>query len=196
MEPALPKKHPPGGPVKRSRAGVTLLEAVIALAVMTVAMSLFSGMVASTSSQQMLNHEFPQASEAAREVLERMRNEDFDEVLALYNADPDDDPGGSGTAPGNRFAVDGFEALPGWPAGLVGEVHFPLVQVGGEWQLREDVEDEALGLPRDLNGDSMIDELDHRGDYLVLPVRVTVDWQARSGPRHIEVFTLFAEFRK
>jgi hypothetical protein len=180
----------------RSRAGVTLLESVIALAVMTVAVSLFSSMVVSTSKQRVLNHEFPTASEGVRETLERMRNEDFDKVYALYNADPLDDPLGAGTAPGHRFAIAGLEALEGVGDGFVGEIRFPTVVNAGALELREDSVDSTLGMPRDLNGDSIVDDQSHADDYILLPICVVVDWQGRHGPRHIEFFTMFADLRK
>jgi hypothetical protein len=153
-------------------------------------------MVLSTSRQRVLNHEFPTASEGTRVVLERMRNESFDELFALYNADPSDDPAGPGTAPGHRFAIEGLDPLEGSPDGMVGEVRFPTLEDGGALELREDSEDAELGMPRDLNGDSILDDEDHAGDYILLPVCITVDWNGRHGPRHIEFFTMFADTRK
>ena len=45
--------------------------------------------------------------------------------------------------------------------GMIGEVLLPGANVGTEvapeWQVREDVVDVELSLPRDLNGDSMVD---------------------------------------
>lgn len=174
-----------------------MLEAVIALAVMTVAVSLFSGMVVSTSRQRVANHEYPIASEAVRTVLEQMRNADFRAVWALYNADPDDDPAGPGTGPGNRFRVRGLDPLEGAPDDLVGTVIFPTLEnAAGADELREDSQDASLGMPRDLNGDSVTDDADRAGDYILLPVRVQVDWRGRYGDRHIELFTMLAEFKK
>ena len=180
----------------RSRAGVTLLESVIALAVMTVAVSLFSSMVVSTSRQRVMNHEFPTASEGVRVVLERMRNEDFDEVYALYNSDPLDDPGGAGSAPGHRFAIPALAALETAPDGLVGEIHFATLEPAGLLELREDSVNPDIGMPRDLNGDSIVDDQDHADDYILLPVRIVVDWAGQHGARHIEFFTMFADVRK
>ena len=87
-----------------------------------------------------------------------------------------DDPDGLGSAPGHRFAVEGLDPLPTALDGLIGEVHLPGVEVEPrKWQLREDQVLPALGLPRDLNGDSILDEGDHALDYVPLPVRVTID---------------------
>ena len=62
--------------------------------------------------------------------------------------------------------------------------------------LREDVEDAELSLPRDLNGDAKIDALDHASDYIVLPVRVVVEWNGYAGPRRLEMFTMLADLEK
>ncbi len=180
-----------------SRAGITLLEAVLAIGVMTVAVGLFSSMVVSTSRQRSSNHEYPVASEAVRTLLEGMRNQEFAQVFAQYNDNPQDDPGGPGSAPGHRFAIEGLDPLPTSPDGFVAEVFFPtFVPVGETVQLREDVQEASLGMPRDLSGDSIIDAEDHADDYVLLPVRVEVDWSGRYGARHLEIYTMLTEFRK
>ena len=58
--------------------------------------------------------------------------------------------------------------------------------------LSEEAAFEALGLPRDLNGDSMIDDRDHSDDYQVLPVLIRIEWQGKSGSRRFEMNALFA----
>jgi len=144
-----------------------------------------------------MNHDFPAASQAVREVLETMRNEELEDIFALYNADPLDDPAGPGTAPGWRFDIEGFDPIEASPDQMVGTISFPTITpVGGVAQLREDTVDEDLGMPRDLSGDSIIDDKDHALDYVILPIKVEVDWLGRYGARHVEFFTMFAEIRK
>jgi hypothetical protein len=219
------------GPLDRLRArpprrtrGTTLIELMVVFSVMLVAVSIFYQMVLSTKRLRVLNHENAVAVEAARCVIERMRNEDFDEVFELYNADPSDDPDGAGTAPGNRFAVPGLEPLGTADDGLIGEVILPAVlveepaagggevggmqQVGGgggggavvppepEWQLREDFVDAELGMPRDLSGDSIIDEENHSADYLILPIRIRMSWEGVYGNRTLDLYTMVGEFRR
>lgn len=209
----------------RGERGTTILELMVVLTIMLVAVSIFYQMVGSTRRLQEVNHENAVAAEAARAIVERLRNEEFTQVFVLYNQDPDDDPDGSGTAPGPRFEVDGLEPLAGQP--LVGEVAFPeywvevveeeesgtlsggggFTTLGGggstttttsywEWQLREDFEDEELGLPRDLNGDNILDDLDHADDYLILPVRIRLEWQGVAGTRRFELFTMLCDVRR
>lgn len=200
------------GPCK----GFTLVELVVAMSVLLVAASIFYRMLASTTQLRDTNRENAVAADAARVCLEEMRNASFSELWALYNDDPSDDPDGPGTAPGNRFRVEDLDPLPGSPGGTVGEVILPaqLTQVevtveepmgklggGGtttmivdELWLREDVVDPELGLPRDLNGDNVVDTLDHAEDYLVLPVCVRIRWQSAFGERSMRVVTMLTDF--
>jgi len=62
------------------------------------------------------------------------------------------------------------------------------------WELREDYVDEELGMPRDLNGDSIIDAEDHKEDYILLPMVIRVEWAGRHGPRTYEIHTMLADF--
>ncbi len=64
------------------------------------------------------------------------------------------------------------------------------------WELREDFTSEDLGLPRDLNGDSIIDAEDHSGDYLLLPITIRVEWAGPHGPRSYEVHSMLTRFVK
>lgn len=162
---------------------------------MTLATSFFASMLIAMSRHRSNSHENPTAAEAVRVVLEQMRNEDFADLYALYNADPADDPDGEGTAPGNRFQVAGLAAMEDAPNGLVGEVIFPSAEVEPDvWQLREDMEDDRLGMPRDLNGDSLIDDQDHSADYLLMPICVRVEWAGRYGRRQLEMHTMLTDF--
>ena len=188
----------------------------MALSVLVVAASIFCQTLLSTSRLRQVNRENALAADAARVVLERMRNEPFLEVFRDYNEDPNDDPGGKATGPGHLFDVAGLEALDGAPGGKAGTVVFPsrAVQitqstggtgkVGGmggtttttQWQLREDVEDESLGMPRDLNGNNVVDTANHSSDYLILPVRVKIEWQSGTGSRRFEIVTQLGDFIK
>ena len=169
---------------------MTVVELVVVLAILTIAMGMFAQTLASSARLDPVSTETSIAAEAARVQIERMRNRPFDEVYALYNADPADDPGGAGTAPGNRFTVPGLAPLVA--DGFVGEVQFP--EIGGE--LREDVADDMFGMPRDLNGDELVDGGDHSADRIILPLRIRIEWATRSGKggrRSFAMYTMFAD---
>lgn len=181
------------------REGFTLVELAIATPLILVA----AGMVASTmlanAQRKRTNGENALAATAGQELLERMRNEDFAALFTLYNTDPFDDPLGPGTAPGNRFAVQGLSPPSGVADGTVGEVILPQVNTGGpidvRLELREDFVAPELGLPRDLNGDLIVDDRDHSGDYRVLPVSVSLRWQGVNGERSFRMHTLLVPWR-
>ncbi|MEM7518092.1 MAG: prepilin-type N-terminal cleavage/methylation domain-containing protein [Planctomycetota bacterium] len=204
-------------------AGVSMVELMVVLTILTVAMGMYASTVISTAKLRAIHRETSIAAEAARATIERMHNVPFAEIFARYNANGEDDPEGADTAPGAFFTVQGLDALPG-SEGFVGEVILPtgtarievpveidpatqrLIDLGrispprpvfkNELQLREDVQDERLGLPRDLNGDNVVDDADHSDGYVILPVRVRLSWQGRQGNRTYELSTMLTEFRR
>lgn len=197
-----------------SRSGTTVIEVLVVMTILAVSVSIFSGMVVTTARQRAINRETAVAAEAARVLIETMRNTPFREIYPRYNDDPADDPDGAGTAPGHRFAVLGLQALDAAPDGLVGEVFFPdaeveitlgggISMIGGgggpvtvmDLQLREDIANAELGTPRDLNGDSIIDDVDHAGDYILLPMYVSLEWQGHIGRRELQVHAILTSFQ-
>jgi hypothetical protein len=70
---------------------------------------------------------------------------------------------------------------------FVGQFEFPMV----DGRLAEDVDDEMLGCPRDLNADNLVDAADHRDDWVILPVRVRLEWMPRGGTTRSRTFELF-----
>ncbi len=187
------------------------------MAISAVVASMFSRMVLTTNGLRVVGRENGIAADAASGVLEQMRNAEFSEVFALYNNDASDDPGGAGTAPGNRFLVEGLDVAEGVTDGCHLEVILPQLAPGtptkldgtiweyedlsGEepeltWELREDYDAESLGFPRDLNGDSLIDSENHSEDYIILPILIRVEWKGRQGLRRYQVHTILTEFLK
>jgi type II secretory pathway pseudopilin PulG len=201
---------------RQRRRGIAIVEVVVALSVLVVAASIFCQMLLSTSRLRQMNRENALATDAARVVIEEMRNRPFLEIYRAYNEDAKDDPGGQGTAPGYLFHVPGLTPLDGAPQDKAGRIVMPSTQVqvttssgtgGGkktfgtgtvtvtqQWHLREDYVDTKLGMPRDLNGNNVVDTANHSSDYLILPVRVVIQWKSATGPRRIEVLTQLGDF--
>lgn len=178
----------------RTRGGFTLIELMLVMSVLMVALLLLSRSLGTAMRLTDVNRETALAADGARQMIELMRgNEDFSQVFALYNDDPDDDPGLPGSAPGAGFAVNGLDPVDGDPDGLVGEIRFPTVLGAGGLELREDVLDESLGMPRDLDGNGAVDAVDHGDDYRLLPVSLTLRWKGVTGVRSLEVQTLLAD---
>jgi hypothetical protein len=159
---------------------VTVLAVALGAIVSTLTASIFLGDA---------NRESHLAMLAARSAVEQLRGEPFAQAFATFNADPSDDPGGPGTAPGSGFDVPGLSPQRGDPDGRVGQILFP----GDGSQLREDAADPGLGLPRDLSGDGLVDAADHATDYVLLPLRVRLRWRGKSGDREVEYVTYLAE---
>jgi prepilin-type N-terminal cleavage/methylation domain-containing protein len=184
-------------PSARHRAGFTFVELAVVMTILLSALLIFSSTVSGVAKQRSVNRETGLAVSAARNLLETLRSEDFGEVYALYNADPADDPGGPGSAPGHRFAVAGLDEAPDSLDGLEGEVVFPTAwSAGGALELREDLEIRALGLPRDLSGDGKVDDQDHSAGYFILPVLVRLRWKGATGVRQFELASQLCRYVK
>ena len=163
---------------------------MVATAILVVVLVGFSFGLASSTALGRADREQVLVQHAARAVIEDMRSVDFEDVLARYNADPFDDPD-EGASPGSAFDVPGLNPLPGDADGRVGAIVFPISEDG---ELREDLEIERLGMPRDLTGDG-IDGIDHSGDYRLLPVLVRVEWSGAAGPARLEMNTILKRMR-
>jgi len=162
---------------------------MIALAIISVAALGALRTLTSSSALGRANGETSVAYHAARRIMEEIKAQPFDEVFRLYNDDPEDDPGGAGTADGGHFAVAGLDARADDADGFVGRVLLPLDDAAPE-VLRENLFSVPLGTPRDLDLDGVIDGLDHAGDYALLPVVVRIDWRGAAGRRRVELATI------
>jgi prepilin-type N-terminal cleavage/methylation domain-containing protein len=164
------------------RAGFTLIEVLAAMSILTIAAGAIVSTLITSGRVNREGSEVALAREALESVIERVKSTPFRDVFATFNADPADDPGGAGTAPGASFAAQSLRPVPGDPDGLVGEVIFPTVGAA----LREDVDDPRMSMPRDLDFDGAIDADDHAADYMVLPLVVRVAWRGPMGDRFCE----------
>ncbi len=171
-------------------AGVTLVELVVALAVLAIAVLALLSAIYQSNLLGQATRERTVAYNAARQQIELIRGLPVHEVYGRYNADPGDDPGGKGAAPGPEFDVPGLAARPG---ARVGRISFP--EAGVPPSLREDVCDASFGMPRgrDLNRDGRIDALPRAGDYRILPMRITLTWEGVSGRQRLEMGMLLTE---
>ena len=157
----------------RRRSGFSLVEVLMAGVVIVIAMSGFSRAIVSGLKVNEANRKTAIASEAAQEMLETLYAQNFRNVFAAYNDTTADDP--PGLAPGSSFPITRSTWTVESATGMTGTLTFPTMP-GAPGVLREDVVDFGLGMPRDLNGDGLVDGLDHSGDYVVLPVRIRVTW--------------------
>jgi hypothetical protein len=184
-----------GSTLRRSRrSGLTLVEITIGCVVLVTGVLSFAQAMISIEKAQQHTREVGRATQAARQVLEGIQAQAFAEAFRYYNGTTADDPGGVGTAPGKNFNVAGLTPRTDDPDGFVGEVVFP-TPAGQPGVLRENTVDAKLGMPRDLNGDGLINNLaDYSTTYTILPVRVRVEWVGAGGPGVVELRTLLGNF--
>jgi len=186
------------GKNQRARGGFTIIELMLVIAVLMVALLLLSQSLGAAMRLTNVNRETALAADGAQEMLELLQGvEDFSQLFVLYNANADDDPGGPGSAPGSGFVVTGLDPDPDDVDGLVGEILFPAEFGVAGLELHEFIVDQELsddlGLPRDLNGDGVLDAADHSGDYQLLPVCIRLRWTGATGIREFEIQTLLAD---
>ncbi len=178
---------------------MTFVELSVAMVIFVVATGMLLQLIASGKGLRETARQESLATSAAQNVLERMRSMSFRDVVRSYDPDVMNDPGGPGTAPGPTFSVEGLTPLASAVGGVVGEILLPVVNVGTEvapsWQVRENLGDALLGMPRDLNGDAIIGSADCSTDYTILPVLVRMRWQGRFGPRELRFFSALTEMQ-
>lgn len=179
---------------RRGAAGFTLVELTLVVSMLMFAMLAMSRSLCASMQLTEVNRENALATDAAREMVEVLEGiSDFSTIFALYNAWPDDDPGGPGSAPGAGFSVQGLQPAAD-AGGFVGEVIFPTAfGAGGRVELRENVVDAGLGMPRDLDGDGLTNGADKALTYRLLPVRIRIRWEGSCGERSLDVCTLVAD---
>jgi type II secretory pathway pseudopilin PulG len=189
IEPLIETKNEPGMSPhlnrarrdRASQAGFSIIEATIGIVILVVAASgLLSSLVGSAQVSS-FSRETSVAQLGARGALDALRVTQFSDVFATFNGSTADDPGGVGTAVGVGFPVPGLDPIAGDVDGLPGRIIFPFQAGDPDTMLREDQVDPSFSLPRDLNGDGVVDAADHSGDYKLLPVRVIVEWRGSRG---------------
>lgn len=171
--------------------GVSLVEVMISLLVVTVATYILTSTVMASVMNAGFKRERAAAAEALSNAIERIRACPPPDVFKLFNADPSDDPYGPGTGFGNRFEIPGLDpqfdenglALP------VGEILLP----GRGTLLDESAKQPEFGLPRDLDGSMFIEAGDCSNRYVLLPLIVRARWKGRLGNRRMEIATVVVD---
>ncbi len=185
-------------PLNRSSGreqGFSILEVLIAGALLATALLGHTASIFSEQKMSTAQRARSSALLASEQFMERMRSDD--DWVGLYDrlrtlALLAQTPGGTVHLDDGRRVYPATDYYDDFvlPAGLR-ELHIlvdvPAVpEAGGAvppvMVLREDVPLAAFGLPTDLNGDGVIDDATHDADYRVLPLVVTVRWQAPGAP--------------
>jgi hypothetical protein len=162
-----------------------LLDALFAASIMVVALGTVVSTLTAGAKVGRFNRETALALNAAESAVETVASRAFSEAFASFSA-----TAATADAPGRYFSVTGLGIRTDDADGFVGEILFP----GAGPELYENADDVELGMPRDLNGDSDIDGIDHAGDYRILPIRVRIEWVGVSGPRELEIVSTIANY--
>ena len=162
-------------------SGFSLLEILISSVVLVIAVGSSLASMVTYHDLAESDRELVLAYAEAERMIEEIRSQNFADVFAMYNSTSKDDP--VGVAPGANFDVVG---LTGCDGASVGSITFPVID-GNEGFLREDLDMPELGLPRDLNGDGLVDGNDHSADMILLPMMVQLDWSSRGGTRTVQI---------
>lgn len=166
---------------------MSMVEVMIALTVVTVATYILTSTVMASMSAIGRKREKAIAADSLSNMIERIRSCPPQDVFALFNDDPSDDPYGPGTAPGPTFAVPGLEPAAGVDAyEAIGEVLMP----GDGAVLNEAATETLFGLPRDLDGSLFIEDDDCSDRYVLLPVIVKITWNGAGGDRTLQMATV------
>lgn len=170
-----------------------MVELAIVVTLLVFGLLAYSRAIVSAGRCGQQTRECDLATQAARTTLEQLAAESFAQAFRLYNGTGADDPAGANTGAGASFAVPGLSPVPGDPDGMPGEIVFPTAP-NDPGALLENVTVFELGMPRDLNGDGVVDTASHTLDYKLLPVLVRVRWRGVSGTSVVELHTLLANF--
>lgn len=189
--PSVDARNARGQLASHGSSGFTIVEVMVAVVVLVIAIVGIVGAMLSAMALNRVNRETAIAQQAARRAIEEVSGVPFREAFRIYNNNVGDG-GLSMPERGGDFPVLGLQTQVGDPDGMCGRIVFPVDGAPGAETLNELVVDPGLGMPRDLDMLNGIDNNDHTLDYVVLPVRVLVEWRGVSGNRSIELETMMS----
>lgn len=169
------------------KEGFTLLEVMLAVALLAVAIAGIGTMMTATTRHAEFLREHEMAEATAISVVEEVQylaDTAFPSLVAYFDDDPANDPEGFGTAPGNtmgNLAVPGLSVSPESPTDQLVEILL---------HLDETENNPLLGLPRDLDGDGSADNPNVSGSYLLVPVTIRIHWAHRGAAQLLQMETL------
>ncbi|MCU0724386.1 MAG: prepilin-type N-terminal cleavage/methylation domain-containing protein [Planctomycetes bacterium] len=171
---------------RKRESGLTLIEVAVSMAVFCVGGLSVAATLGYTLRLNEVNRETAIATQEVRRVMEEIRALPLEDVIRTYNADPADDPDGYSTSPGSLFETASLPPPGGESGGARVDVVLPL----SEGKLMENITGSILGSIGDLNGDGVIDGLDHTADAKILPLAVRIRWKGATGDRQLFVHTV------
>ncbi len=176
----------------RPRAGFALIEMVIAASILMIGALGFLQLFAAAADLNGTNREGAIARAAAQRALTRLAAfEPREDLFALHNDDPSDDPAGEPLAGFllSGFEVDGLRPRSEDPDSRVGRVIFPIDPITGA--LHPEFMSSDFAVAPALIGAGVSEEVADAYS-LLLPVVVRVEWQHKGRPIQHEIVTLIS----
>jgi type II secretory pathway pseudopilin PulG len=172
------------------RAGFTLVQVTMTAAILAIGILGLSAVIAQSVRLTAINQETVRARQASNMMLEEIRSLPFSEVYSMVRASGTESEMSDYMLNGETFEVPTI-GLPTVSGGMTGHIEFPTS--GSGLDLCESTVDASLGMPMDLNGDGEIDDEGHAADYVLLPVRIRVEWEGIAGARQVEIYTVLRD---
>jgi prepilin-type N-terminal cleavage/methylation domain-containing protein len=160
--------------MKTRDSGMTMIEVMMALAVISIAIM---GVMSAMSSISVLvdaNHDELTALNIARQKLSEIQSTPFSTVFNQFGPNQS----------ARYFTVSALQQG-------TGQIIFPVNSSGG---LDETVVDPYFGMPMDLNGNGAADT-NVSGSYTILPIRIYIQWNSTTGMRELKLNTLLSKLK-
>ncbi|MEQ8763405.1 MAG: hypothetical protein RL885_05730 [Planctomycetota bacterium] len=178
---------------KRAELGTSLIELLMALALLSVGVLSHASLSLTNQRQCRANLEHRLAWEGLKSQVARLRSWPLTDCFAAFDGSLDNDPAG---APGSEFAIAGLQPSETAFGSEVGVVEWPTLQdAEGRFVIREDLDDADFGLPADLDGDGVIDSEPKDATYRRIPVRVVARWHGVYGEQSLSMTTWLGDLQ-
>lgn len=168
-------------------AGMVMLDVLMGASVLGIAVLGTIAAIPTTSRLQQGLKEREDAYWVLQQRCEELRQLGALEAFQTYNRYAFDDPLGEGTGKPAWFDVPGLTAVS--EDGHTGHIEFPVYRLKGQQIVIDESQEApsaALNMPRDLDGDAVLEAEVPVDDLMMMPVRVSVSWLGVGGPQYIE----------
>ena len=159
----------------QKNSGMTLIEIVVAMAVLATILCALVSVLMSASKLDTLTRERGAAANAVVKMAELMRNRNFANVYDDYS------PGGF---TGNTFSVHDLQGDFDPP---VGTITFFVDETDTS------TDGKMLGLPMDLDGDGAVNTVDVSASHVLLPIKLNITWHGATGLVSLNFYFLLAQ---
>jgi Tfp pilus assembly protein PilV len=167
--------------------GIMMLDVMVGAAVLGIAVLGTIAAIPTASNLQQGLREREDAYWVLQQKCEELRQLGATEAFQTYNIYTSDAPLGPGTGRPSYFDVAGLQAVN--PDGHAGHISFPIYKMKGTTVVideRQEAPTAALNMPRDLDGDKVLEAEVPADQVFMMPVKVSVEWTGVGGTQYLE----------